>query len=460
MTEPLQESFFSHNSNVLTDGTATCRYQDLPSIFSDLDAIFSVLGLTLRQTGAYECPNSVNGAVTLLYLLARGYSFVLLPAERHSAKGSAQRPTIPSFCHHHVTIQPDLPGAAAVQASPLRATSELPAGHLYLRTSGSLGASKIVVHQHEKLLGNAQNCVEKYALTASDRMFIPVPIFHMYGMGAAFLPAVLAGASIQIVDKANILKILTYEKQFQPNITFLTPDLCEMLVQRKQASNAYRVMVTSGQRIQEALFEQCNAKFGNCLVNQYGSTEMGAIAACSWHDALDTRIASIGAPMRGVELRLEGIDELTQSGELYCRHPYGYLGYVDENGQWLSRADIWHRTGDLARYVTSSHLKIMGRNQDSFNRRGYLVNLFEVAQVIEQLEGVHSAVVLYLEAADKLVACCIATVDGAQIRAACFGKLPHYALPDEVMVEESFPLLASGKVDRRALHAKLTTAFV
>jgi len=458
-TTLLKDSFFTHNTHVITDGTMTCRYQELPAIFADLDAHFAALGMNAQQTVAYECPNSVPGAVTLLYLLARGYSFVLLPAERQGAKGSVQRPTVPSFCHFHLTIQPNQSLLASIQASPLTGSAESAAGRLYLRTSGSLGASKIVVHQHDKILGNAQNCVHKYAMTASDRMFIPVPIFHMYGMGAAFLPAVLAGASIQIVDKANILKILTYERQFQPNITFLTPDLCEMMVQRKQASNAYRVMVTSGQRIQEPLFEQFNAKFGNCLVNQYGSTELGAIAACSWQDPLEIRIATIGTPMEGVELHLQRIDELTQTGELYCRHPYGYLGYVDETGQWLSQADFWHCTGDLARYVTSSHLKILGRNQDSFNRRGYLVNLFEVAQVLEQLEGVQSVVVFYLEPADKLVACCIASVDSAQIRTACFDRLPAYARPDEVVVAESFPLLASGKIDRHTLHAQVAAQF-
>ena len=459
MAITLQESFFIYNTNVMTDGNLSCSYQELPSIFADMDSLFTVLGINSQQTVAFECPNNVTGAVTLLYLLVRGYGIVLLPAAQRAARGGAQRLLIPSFCQHHLTIQPDRQLVAAVQTTPLTATYELPVGHLYLRTSGSLGTSKIVVHQHEKLLGNAQNCVTKYAIAASDRILVPVPIFHMYGMGAAFLPAVLAGASIQIVDKANILRILTCEKQFQPNITFLTPDLCEMMLRWKQTSTTYRGIVTSGQRIPESLFEQFNAKFGNCLVNQYGSTEMGAISACSWHDSLDTRLATIGSPMKGVELQLENIDALTQTGELYCRHPYGYLGYVDEEGRWLSQADAWHRTGDLARHVTPSHLKIMGRNQDSFNRRGFLVNLFEVAQVIEQLDGVQSVVVLYLEPVDKLIACCIASVSAAQIRTACFGKLPNYALPDEIAIEDAFPLLTSGKIDRQTLQTNLEKQF-
>lgn len=460
MTTLWQDSFLFQNTHRITDGTLSCSYQELPSLFVELDEQFVRLGIDPHQTVAYECPNSVTGAVILLYLLARSRSFVLLPPAQHASKGAGYQPSIPAFCHHHLTLQPDRAFSAALQGRPLSATGELPAGRLYLRTSGSLGTSKIVVHQQEKLLRNAQNCLQKYQITANDRMLIPVPIFHMYGMGAAFLSAALAGAAIQIVDKANILKILTYEKEFQPTLAFLTPDLCEMMLRWKRKNSVYRVIVTSGQRIQESLFEQFDARFGSCLVNQYGSTEMGAIAACDWQEPLTARIGTIGTPMEGVELRLEGMDSLTQIGELSCRHPYGYLGYVDERGQWLSQADTWYRTGDLACAVGPDRLKVVGRNQDSFNRRGFLVNLIEVAQEIERLEGVQSTVVLYLERTDRLVACCVATAEASQIREACFGQLPPYALPDEVVVVESFPLLPSGKIDRQTLQTKLETAVV
>jgi acyl-CoA synthetase (AMP-forming)/AMP-acid ligase II len=83
-----------------------------------------------------------------------------------------------------------------------------------------------------------------------------------------------------------------------------------------------------------------------------------------------------------------------------------------------------------------------------------------VAQEIERLEGVQSTVVLYLERTDRLVACCVATAEASQIREACFGQLPPYALPDEVVVVESFPLLPSGKIDRQTLQTRLETAVV
>ena len=58
----------------------------------------------------------------------------------------------------------------------------------------------------------------------------PVPVAHMYGFGAEFLPAVMAGASIDLQEKTHLLKYLERERQFQPNIVFATPTLCEILM--------------------------------------------------------------------------------------------------------------------------------------------------------------------------------------------------------------------------------------
>jgi acyl-CoA synthetase (AMP-forming)/AMP-acid ligase II len=73
---------------------------------------------------------------------------------------------------------------------------------IYLQTSESTGNPKMATHLHTKLMGNAFNCVERLGLTSEDRIAIPVPIFHMYGLAAAFLPGVVVGASIDLQKKS------------------------------------------------------------------------------------------------------------------------------------------------------------------------------------------------------------------------------------------------------------------
>jgi acyl-coenzyme A synthetase/AMP-(fatty) acid ligase len=122
-------------------------------------------------------------------------------------------------------------------------------------------------------MGNAANCVRKYEFRAGSRCVIPVPIAHMYGFGAEFLPAIQVGASIDLQDKTNVLKYLDREKRFQPTIAFVTPAICEMLLKGyKTARTNYEVIVTSGQRISEETFAAFDRMIGGRLINQYGRT--------------------------------------------------------------------------------------------------------------------------------------------------------------------------------------------
>jgi acyl-coenzyme A synthetase/AMP-(fatty) acid ligase len=295
----------------------------------------------------------------------------------------------------------------------------------------------------------------------------------MYGLGAEFLPAVLVGASIDLQDRTNLLKYLEREKHFQPTIAFVTPTICDMLLKgfRRPRTN-YKVIVTSGQRIGETLFRAFDERVNGCLVNQYGSSEMGAIAACDPGDPLDLKATTIGRPMSGVQLSIyersdgaTGVDDGT--GELHCQHPYGFLGYVDEAGSWLYQAtpDQWYSTSDLARPLSDGSIQVVGRAGNSVNRRGYLVQFAEIEQQMEKMTVVEQAIVVRAagtaaqedKSGERIAAFCVlnpaAGLTTAQLRQDCFDRLPNYAIPDDIFIMETLPLLPSGKVDRQALVA-------
>ena len=457
-------------SNILTDGQFVCSYGDSLPLLEQIGRFLDDLTVSEREPGcvALECVNSVPGALLLMALLEKGISFVLAPPS-----GSDLKPT-PHFCRHRVTVAPAEPadGATLVPVRYLRAERnplfngrpESPS-KIYLRTSGSMGISKLVVHSHEKMLGNAANCITKYGFGSSSRAAIPVPVAHMYGFGAEFLPAVMAGASIDLQEKTHLLKYLERERQFQPNIVFATPTLCEILMKGyKSPRTNYSVFVTSGQRIGEELFRSFDLLVNGRLINQYGSTEMGATAACDPGDTLDRRATTIGKPMPGVDLRLEPLPgEESGGGQLYCRHPYGYEGYVDEDGNPLGdiAAGGWYLTGDLALNAPDGSIVVTGRADASVNRRGYLVLLSDIERKMERFAAVRGVIVVAGRDENKqgqrIAAFCVprqgAAVDGPELRRQCFDVLPHYAVPDEVHITEELPMLASGKVDRRSLAA-------
>ncbi len=451
--------------NFLTDGLLTCHYAELPNLLTNLDNYLKAQGIQTNDCVAVECINSVPSALLLMLLLQKQQGFVLLPAPEKKDEASALKP-VPQFCQYRLIITPigkeNAENALGNPALFLTVESHDTGGirletqgKLFLRTSGSMGAAKIVVHNHDSLLGSAKNVIEKYQFTSEDRFAIPVPIFHLYGFGAEFLPAILLGASIDLQNNTNLLKYLERERRFNPTVAFITPNLCEMLLQGRKTPRPYKIIVVSGQRIKEELFRTFDPLCGNRLVNQYGSTEMGPIAACFPDDSLETRVTSIGEPMRGVELRIE------EDGNLYCKHPYHFSGYMDEQGNWLHQAEEWQRTGDIAIRHDDNSIAVVGRADNSINRSGYLILLADIERLMEQLEYIAQVVVISTKAENiqgqKLVACCVLkpnkTVTTETCRNDCMTILPKYAVPDSVLFLNELPLLPSGKFDQQTLIA-------
>jgi acyl-CoA synthetase (AMP-forming)/AMP-acid ligase II len=231
-------------------------------------------------------------------------------------------------------------------------------------------------------------------------------------------------------------------------------------VYKSQRTN-YEVIVTSGQRISEEVFTAFDERIGGRLINQYGSTEMGATAACDPGDSFELRSKTIGKPMHGVQMRISDEDP----GELSVLHPFGYDGYLNDAGEWISIAEPaqWYRTGDLAKVDANGAITVLGRAGTGINRDGYLVLLEDIERIVEKLPGIAQVVVTVAPGASargpRIAAFCVpktdAELDEQDIRGRCFDLLPRYALPDEVHVMEAMPLLATGKVDRRALAAAL-----
>jgi len=290
----------------------------------------------------------------------------------------------------------------------------------------------------------------------------------MYGLGAAFLPAIAAGASIDMQAHANLLRYMERERQFDPNVAFLTPTLCEMLLVGRRASRPYKLVVTAGDRIKAERFLAFETRFG-CLVNLYGSTEMGAIAAQTSQDPLEVRMTTVGKPMPGVQIRLnitstERDSEINPVGTLWCQHAYGFEGYVMENGakddQDIPTQSEWFETRDMGRIRQDGYLEVFGRYDQSVNRSGLLVLFADIEQAIETIEGIKRVIVVVKgesKRGQRLIAFCVpcagTVVCNTHIRTACFRLLPRHAIPDEVIIVQTLPLLANGKVDRQALVA-------
>ena len=461
----------------ITDGTFQVAYGALPAVFEKIDDFLINEDVPPESFLEFRCSNNVFGAVFLLWGLCRNRKILLTPPGAGPAKDKDIQADAPHFCQHRVSID-FFPEQAALEAPETYLSIGLnpsfeedtafagPESLVCLKTSGSMANPKLVMHSAEKLAGNVTPCIERFQLRASDRVSIPVPIFHMYGLGAGFLPSVITGASIDIQENTNLIKFLDRERAFEPTRAFLTPGLCEMFIKARKSSRRYELVVTAGDRISEANFLRFEKAFGK-LINLYGSTELGAIATSNPDDPLGTRAQGFLKPMDGVKLKIieteTRIDSEYEHGEIYLAHKHGFMGYYDAGGKPAGRqetADSWFPSRDIAILAPDDQFRIIGRSDNSVNRGGRLLPLAEVETAMEKMAGVNRVIVIAHgegKHGKGMIAFCIPEKPGAlageDIKKHCFAVLPGFAIPDKILVIDAPPRLPNGKIDLQGLAA-------
>ena len=456
--------FPPHRGAFISDGQQCSEPDGLQEYFG---AVAGVLERRDVETGACIAlfgDNTLACAITILSFLARGVGFALC------ARGQ-QPPTFCRYvahCERHPAAAPTMSPAelgVALRIDPNVAWTATEVDYrdrFYARTSGTTSGAKTALFTHDKLWANARNCAERFQLSARDRIFVPVPLSHMYGLGAGFLPALLAGASIDIQADSNILRYLQRESKFEPTVAYLTPTFCYSLTRLPQAHRRYRLTVAAGDKTPEDTFERYERAHG-CLVSLYGSTELGAIAAGAPDDPFELRCRSVGRPMPGVQVVQHGQTNDVDAGpfQLCFVHSAGGEGYANDRGEVdpgdQRYAAGWFRSSDVGSLGDDGYLRIVGRSDHMVKRDGILVSFGDVESALLKNEHVEAAVVVSdgeTPRGARLTAICVPrtpAIDAAAIRDESRKQLPPYAVPDRVVLVDDIPRLQSGKRDRVAL---------
>ncbi|MGQ0609923.1 MAG: class I adenylate-forming enzyme family protein [Paracoccaceae bacterium] len=440
------------------------------TLASAVDGIIAALDAA-GLAGARLClplSSSLGSLAALMAVMETGASGALVPMP---AEGLDAATDWPAFCEA-VLVPPDLgsdPGAgiAAGAAGGLRIMA-LPGGRrprgedlIYLRTSGTTGQPKWAAHDTARLLDNGRAVAERLALGPADRVMIPVPIHHMFGLGAGLLPTLVSGGRIHLVPRGNPLVFFQAERGLVPSVIFMVPSQCRSVMALGRGSGNARAIVVAGDRLFADEAQAFEARHGT-LVALYGSTEMGAISASSPSDPASMRHGTAGPLMRGMTLEREPGDP---DGVLpfRVRAENGLLGYVDrETGALLAPAPAVWATGDLVHLHEGARIEVLGRSDHAVKRDGLLVHMGQIEGCLAQAPGVDQAVAVSAGTSRRgagLVAFCTLVRTGAGDRAAAQeailaharAALEARAVPDRLVILESLPMLASGKADRLAL---------
>lgn len=319
---------------------------------------------------------------------------------------------------------------------------------LAVLSSGTLGAPKVILHDVRDLLATAAMVMRRLGLGAEDRVLVTVPLHHMYGLGAALVPALLAGAQVHLLPRANLLSFNEALRTATPTWVYSTPHLLRTLVQRKHGAIAgCRGLVLAGDGTPEPLHAQACALFGR-VFDLYGSSELGVIAISGPDQPQALR------PLDGV--RVFPGDAGAEQGTLVVRHPHAAT-HIAREGVLAAMPEAWD-TRDIARFHGDGTFSIQGRADLSLNRAGKLLVLADLERTIMAWPGVELAVAIVLDedtVAGKGILVAVQssspdlTLDRLKRHAA--ETLPVFARPDRYALVAELPRLGSGKPDRTTI---------
>jgi acyl-CoA synthetase (AMP-forming)/AMP-acid ligase II len=335
-------------------------------------------------------------------------------------------------------------------------------------TTGTTGAPKGVMLSHRNLLFAAVSGATLRGLRAGDRVYVALPISHIFGLASGSMGSLLAGATLHLVPRftaQGLADALEHDGiSVLPGVPAMYTRLLEHAQRTGRAIRAPRLRFAyaGGAPLDPALKAEVERVLGQPLHNGYGLTETSPTVSSTRIESPRSDL-SVGPPVPGIELRIAGPDGRAlprgEVGELHVRGPNIMLGYYHDpelTAQVIDR-DGWFNTGDLARLADDDQLFIVGRTKELIIRSGFNVYPVEVEGVLGQHPAVaQSAVVGRTVPGNEEVVAFIELRAGgaatpAELHAFAAARLAPYKVPAEIVVMSALPASATGKV----LKAKL-----
>jgi fatty-acyl-CoA synthase len=335
-------------------------------------------------------------------------------------------------------------------------------------TSGTTGFPKGATLSHHNILNNGFFVAETQAFTEHDRVVVPVPFYHCFGMVMGNLGAVSHGSCIVIpgpgFDPAATLRAAGAEKAtvLYGVPTMFIAELADPSFPDHDLSTL-RTGVMAGSPCPVEVMKRVISEMGMTEVTIcYGMTETSPVSTQTRpDDDLDRRVSTVGQVHPHLEVKV--VDPATgltvprgEPGE-FCTRGYsvmlGYWNMPDRTAESID-SSRWMHTGDLAVMDADGYLSIVGRIKDMVIRGGENVYPREIEEFLythpdivdAQVVGVPDAkygeeLMVWLrqrEGSEPLTA--------EAIRTFCTGKLAHYKIPRYVKLVDSFPMTVTGKI--------------
>ncbi len=342
-------------------------------------------------------------------------------------------------------------------------------------TSGTTGSPKGATLSHFNIVNNARYTAMAMKLSERDRLCIPVPLYHCFGMVLGVLCAVASGATMVFPGEGfDAGETLGSVDRHRCTALHGVPTMFVAMLEHKDRASfdlsSLRTGIMAGapcpidtmrRVIREMHMEQ--------VTIAYGMTETAPISFQSGvHDSLERRVSTVGRVQPHFEAKIidrQGrIVRLGETGQI-CTRGYGVMrGYWKDPQKTAEVIDEagWMHTGDLGVMDAEGYLNIVGRVKDMVIRGGENIYPREIEEFLIRHPSIMAVQIVGVpdeKYGEELAACIILREDTslseAEVRAWCKDQIAHYKVPRYIEFMQEFPMTATGKPQKFSLREQL-----
>ena len=336
-------------------------------------------------------------------------------------------------------------------------------------TSGTTGFPKGATLTHRNVLNNGFFIGEAMKLTPADRLCIPVPLYHCFGMVLGNLACLTHGATIVYPNDAfdPLLVLQAVQDERCTGLHGVPTMFIAELDHPRFAEfdlSTLRTGIMAGSPCPIEVMKRVvsDMHMGEVTI-AYGMTETSPVSCQSTTDTpLEKRVSTVGKTQPHLEVKIVDPDSgktvpLGTSGEL-CTRGYsvmhGYWGDPEKTAEAID-AEGWMHTGDLAVMDEEGYVNIAGRIKDMVIRGGENIYPREIEEFLYRHPAIQDVQVVGVpdkKYGEELCAWIIlrpgAQLDADGVREYCKGQIAHYKIPRYIRFVDAFPMTITGKVQK------------
>ncbi len=324
-----------------------------------------------------------------------------------------------------------------------------------LFTSGSEGLPKGVVLSHRNLLANRHQLAARVDFNASDIVFNALPVFHSFGLTGGTLLPLFSGIKTVLYPSPlhyRVVPAMVYDTN--ATIMFGTDTFLSGYARMAHSYDFYavRYIFAGAERVKDETRQLFADKFGLRILEGYGATETAPVIAVN--TPMHFKAGTVGRLLPGISYRIETVPGIAEGGILHVTGPNVMLGYLksDQPGVLQAASDGWYNSGDIVSVDAHGFVRIAGRAKRFAKLGGEMVSLMAVEAMVSKLwpDHAHAAVTRTDERKGEAIVLVTTKADASTDALLAFARsdgMAELAVPRELRVVDSLPVLATGKTD-------------